>query len=176
MSLSVDLVKYNPNWPIQFETEKKLILETFQNFIIHVEHVGSTAIPGISAKPIIDIMIGIESLTEIDEYIELFKTIGYDINPDWNKDFPNQRALDKYENGMKIHLYIVEFNTERWLKNIHFRDYLREHPEVAEEYNKLKLELVEKYRDDREAYVSGKSQFIKKIEKKARKKYQKYTS
>ncbi|NHK31252.1 MAG: GrpB family protein [Asgard group archaeon] len=176
MSTSVKLVKYNPKWPKQFDLEKQLILKTFQNFAIHVEHIGSTAIPGVSSKPIIDIMVGIESLAKLAKYIELFKTIGYNFNPEWEDEHPERKALDKYENGLRIHLYVVEFNTDYWLRHIQFRDYLREHPEVAKEYNRLKVKLAEKYREDRSAYTSGKSQFIKKIEKKAKKKYQKYTS
>lgn len=176
MSFPVELVKYNPKWPEQFEEEKRLILKTFQDFTIQVEHVGSTSISGVSAKPIIDIMVGIESLAEVDRYIELFKTIGYDFNPEWEDRFPERVALYKSDNGNKIHLYIVEFNTDYWLRHIQFRDYLREHPEVAKEYNKLKEELAKKYRDDQAAYTSGKSKFFKEIERKARKKHQKYTS
>ncbi len=87
-----------------------------------------------------------------------------------------RKALDKSINGIKIHLYLVEVNTENWEKNILFREYLRTHPETAKEYNNLKMGLAKKYKNDRIAYTEGKAKFIKKVQSKASKERKKFTS
>ena len=143
---------------------------------IQVEHIGSTAVPGLGAKPIIDIMIGIEKLNEAEKCLSLLEEIDYLFDRNSIKDFPERRSLEKLSNGTKILLYIVEANTDYWEKHILFRDYLRSHPEIAKEYNKLKVELVKKYKNNQIAYTEGKASFIKKVKSKASKERKKYTS
>lgn len=176
MSAPVIIVKYNPEWPELFIEERERILEKISKLGIHVEHIGSTAVPGLGAKPIIDIMVGIERLSDVDKCITLLKKIGYFFDPKKVDDSSERKALDKSINGTKIHLFIVEMNTNCWERNIRFREYLRSHPEVAEEYNKLKVELAKKYKNNQIAYTEGKAKFIEKVESKASKERKKYTN
>ncbi len=176
MSAPVIIVKYNPKWPELFREERERISTKISELGIHVEHIGSTAVPGLGAKPIIDIMVGIESLSDIDKCITLLKGIGYSLEVKKAEDDSERKALVKSIDGTKVQLYLVEMNTESWKRNILLREYLRGHPETAKEYNKLKVELAKKYKDDQIAYSEGKAKFIKKVESKASKEKKKYTS
>lgn len=174
MSEPIILEKYNPEWPDYFLEERAKIEKTLGHLIVKIEHIGSTAIPGMGGKPIIDILIGVEEKEDAEKCIPLLASIGYAFDPDRPEDLPERKSLDKRDKGIKIHLYIVDINSDYWICHILFRDHLRANPEVAREYNKLKIELVKKYRYDREAYSKGKAKFIKKVEDKAKKERQKY--
>ncbi len=176
MSAPVIIVKYNPKWPELFREERKKILVKIVGLGIQVEHIGGTAVPGLGAKPIIDIMIGIEGLSDAEKCITLLEEIGYILKAKSVEDVSERKALAKSINGTKIHIYIVEANTDNWEKNILFRNYLLAHPETAKEYNKLKVELAKNYKNDQIAYTKGKAKFIKKVESKASKERKKYTS
>ncbi|NHJ49877.1 MAG: GrpB family protein [Asgard group archaeon] len=176
MSIPIKILTYNPKYPKLFKKEKELILKSLNDSSIYVEHIGSTAVPGLSGKPIIDIMIGVDSLDDVNKHVELLKEIGYTSNPNWDDDYPEKRALDKRLNNTEIYIFIIEFNAEFWVKRLLFRDYLRDYPKVAKEYTKLKMDLAKKYQHDREAYLKGKSKFIKEVVKKAKKKYKQYST
>ncbi|NHJ84119.1 MAG: GrpB family protein [Asgard group archaeon] len=171
MSAPITIEKYNPKWPELFERERLLLEKTLGVLAVQIEHIGSTAVPGLGAKPIIDIMLGIENFKDADKCIALLSSIGYLYDTKRREDFPERKSLDKIIEGTTIYLYIVEIKTDFWKRHINFRDYLRQHPEIAKEYNKLKLNLAKKYRDDREAYNRGKSKFITKVEEEARLEY-----
>ncbi|MCK5185118.1 MAG: GrpB family protein [Candidatus Heimdallarchaeota archaeon] len=174
MSSPIILEKYNPEWPDFFLEERAKIEKALGHLIVKIEHIGSTAIPGMGGKPVIDIMIGVQEKDDAEKCIPLLASIGYVSDPDRHEDFPERKTLDKYAIGAKIHLYIIDINSEEWVRHILFRDHLRANPDVARDYNKLKVELVKKYRYDREAYTKGKAKFIKKVEDKAKKGRQKY--
>jgi GrpB-like predicted nucleotidyltransferase (UPF0157 family) len=89
---------------------------------------------------------------------------------------PVKRALEKRLNNTETFIFLIEFNDDFWIKRILFRDYLRDHPKAVEEYAKLKMDLAQKYQYDREAYLRGKSKFIKQVLKKAKKKYKLYST
>jgi len=174
MSSPILLEKYNPEWPDFFIEERAKIEKVLGHLIVKIEHIGSTAIPGMGGNPIIDILIGVQEKEDAEKCIPLLTSIGYVFDPDRHEDFPERKSLDKPAIGAKIHLYIVDINSEYWVRHILFRDHLRENLDVAKEYNKLKQDLAKKYRYDREAYNKGKARFIKKVEDKAKKEQQKY--
>lgn len=174
MSTPIILEKYNPKWPDFFLEERAKIEKALSHLIVKIEHIGSTAIPGMGGNPVIDIMIGVQEKVDVEKCIPLLASIGYVLDPDRHEGFPERKSLDKYAIGAKIHLYIIDINSEEWVRHILFRDHLRKNPDVARDYNKLKVELVKKYRYDREAYAKGKAKFIKKIEDKAKKERLKY--
>ena len=163
---AIYLVPYSPNWPDKFEEEKKLIQEAIGPWVTGgINHVGSTAIPGLSAKPIIDIMVGVNSLEETKPCIELLTKINYMYYPyrpesmHWFlKPTPEHRTH---------HLYLVPVSDSQYQARIAFRDYLRIHREEREEYEKLKTKLAAKHSNDREAYTLAKEDFIKNIVAKA---------
>ena len=159
------LVQYDTTWPKKFEKEKKLLKKTIGEFVVGgIHHVGSTSIPGISAKPIIDIMIGVESLKASKPAIKLLKRINYmyyPYKPDQMHWFVKPNPLKRTH-----HLHLIPTNSSLFKERLAFRNYLRENSEARYEYQRLKTELAEKFRYDREAYTNEKTEFVNKILKK----------
>ncbi|SFD83179.1 GrpB protein [Paenibacillus catalpae] len=112
-----------------------------------IEHIGSTSVQGLSAKPIIDIALGVEELAQADAFIEPLMRLGYEYVP--KADFPNRRFFRKGEwrNGTH-HLHVYEAGSEEWQNQLLFRDYLKAHPHTLSEYDKLKRELALLHPDD----------------------------
>jgi len=162
----ISLVAYDPAWPVAFEAEKILIACTIGAWIVGgIHHVGSTAVPNLSAKPIIDIMVGVRNLEEAQPCLEILRNLQYCYYPykpqqmHWFcKPSPSRRTH---------HLYLMETAHPQWQARLAFRDYLRCHPDVRIEYETLKRLLAEKFRDDREGYTNAKTSFIENIVAKA---------
>lgn len=123
-----------------------------------IEHVGSTAIPGMSAKPIIDIMIGVESLVASVSLIPVLKNAGYCYFP-YKKDIMHWFCKPSPE-YREYHLYLIPRDSHEWRARTAFRDYLRAHPKAAQDYLKLKQSLARQFRNDREAYTAAKAAFV----------------
>lgn len=164
----VVLVDHNPEWGRLFESEKALILATIDEGLIkRIEHFGSSSIPGIKAKPYIDILIEIEKEMLFNEdLIEQFKTIEFQ-----HFKVPERDGIDAYmsfgkgyyNDGTKaqiFHIHMCPADNFMW-SQIYFRDYLITHPDRLKAYETLKLELASKYKNDRGAYVLGKTSFVK---------------
>ena len=163
----VKLSKYNPKWKTLFEEESALIFSAAENFIIDIQHIGSTAIPDVVAKPIIDILAAIDSLSNISKIIEPLKKIDYIHRGE--QGIPGRHLFVKGGEGFRTHhLHVVVKNHQEWTKHILFRDYLRANPKEADKYSRLKQVLLKKFEFEREKYTTGKSEFIEKIIKKAK--------
>jgi len=133
---------------------------------IVIEHIGSTSVPGLAAKPVIDIMIGVPSLAMADKQcIEPIKGLGYTYVPEYEKMAPERRYFRKKnaEDVATHHIHLVEMNSSFWKRHIRFRNYLRAHPEAVQEYGDLKKNLATKFIDTNE-YANAKSEFVKRIE------------
>lgn len=156
---------YNKNWRKMFAHEKAKILSVIGDKNIIVEHIGSTAIPNLSAKPIIDIMVGVKDLMTIDSHIQQLETIGYEYIPQLEDSFPYRRYLHKGPNlpNKHYHLHMVEIGSDFWQKQLFFRDYLRSHTNALNTYQRLKKHLAKKYQSDIYNYCDAKSNFIQKI-------------
>ena len=164
----VQLKKYNPKWKELFEKESELILSVSTNLLEEVQHIGSTAIPGIIAKPIIDILAGINSLANIEKLVEKLEPIGYVYRGE--QGIPDRHLFVKGGKDFRTHhLHVVEKEHQEWSKHILFRNYLLKHPEEVKAYSKLKQELLQKYEFDRGMYTDSKSDYITGIVEKARK-------
>jgi GrpB-like predicted nucleotidyltransferase (UPF0157 family) len=171
---NIEIVPYNPAWPEMFEQEKKHLLGCLPgDFIRRIEHFGSTAIPNLYAKPIIDILVEVTSLEETKKKIvPILKSQGYDYfwRPSFGDDIPPFYAwfIKRDSKGNRTHhIHMVEHDFEHWDRLL-FRDYLIEHPEAAKEYQDLKLHLAENYPNDRVRYTKEKSEFVVKITKLAK--------
>lgn len=173
MSRAVVIVDYDPRWPVLYEEEKRRILQTIGHKVISVEHIGSTAIPDLGGKPIIDIMAGVHRSTDADECIPLLQDLDYkDVTPqpeepDWyyclSKVYlPEMLKLKNY------HLHLVEYMSDHWQKHLLFRDFLQTHPHVAQQYYELKKKLAAKYGSNRIGYTDAKTSFIKSVIAQAR--------
>ena len=158
----VEIVDYDPAWPAQFARERQLLATALAPWLAGpVEHVGSTAIPGFAAKPVIDIMGAVQSLEASRPAIAAAGDLGYCY-------FPYQAHIEhwfcKPSPAMRTHhLHLVPFQSEQWQRVIAFRDYLREHAGAAAEYDALKRQLARQHQFDREAYTDAKRPFITRI-------------
>jgi len=155
----VRIVAADPDWPRRFEEERALLEPTIGAWAVGgIHHVGSTSVPGLDAKPIIDILVGVRDLDVSRECFEPLAKLDWLYAPyrtsemHWFcKPHPSQRTH---------HLHLVPVGSERYRNELAFRDYLRAHPRSAAEYAALKRELAMRFVRDREAYTDAKSQFI----------------
>jgi GrpB-like predicted nucleotidyltransferase (UPF0157 family) len=165
----ITLVPYNQEWPRMFEQEMNHLLSCLpQSLIRRIEHFGSTAVPNLAAKPIIDMLVEVTSLEETKKRIVPILTFqGYEYfwRPTWGDDVPPYYAwfIKRDAQGHRTHhIHMVEHDFEHW-DRLFFRDYLRAYPDVAKEYEILKLRLAESFATDRVAYTQAKMEFIEKI-------------
>ena len=165
MEEPIVIVPYNPQWPVLFESEKSLLLALFDGVNVAVEHIGSTAVDGLSSKPIIDIMLGVERLSEVEQRLDLIEQLGYRYESELESEIPERRFFIKCGDGKarSHHLHAVELSSDFWRDHLLFRDVLRSHPQTTSEYAQLKLSLAQRYRDDRKAYVRAKAAFIGEV-------------
>jgi GrpB-like predicted nucleotidyltransferase (UPF0157 family) len=157
----VEVVPYNPEWPAQFRLERGRILETLTPFTgpLLVEHIGSTGVPGLSAKPVLDIMAYVEKIPLSSEAIQALGTLGYEYRGDAGipgREFFRTDPRDR-------HLHAVGFGDPSFASQMLFRSYLRFNPDAVRCYETLKLELSERFRDDRPAYTDAKGPLIQEI-------------
>lgn len=159
------IVDYSDKWVDLYKSEAKLITDSFlQAEILKIDHVGSTAIPGLKAKPTIDILIQVTEQIDIQKTKETFKSLGYLINEHPENPPPHLTFVKGYtEQGFKGQAYHVHIRYRGDWDEIRFRDYLIIKKEVASEYETLKLKLAENYPNDREAYTDSKKEWIEKI-------------
>lgn len=165
----VKIVPHNPKWAKLFSIESEKIQKILKKNILAVEHVGSTAVKGLSAKPILDILVVVPTLRNWEKYKAPLKKVCYTFRIDQRK----QRGSILFTKGPKHkrthHLKLVTKRSSTLKNNIVFRDYLLLHPDVKKEYAKLKKYLAKKYTNNREHYTEAKSEFVKKIMKQIKK-------
>ena len=173
----INIVPYNPVWPSIFEAEKTYLTNCLPRELIRrIEHFGSTAIPGMSAKPVIDILVEVTSLEKTKiEIVPILEAQGYDYfwRPTSGDDTPPFYAwfIKRDAKGIRTHhIHMVEKEFEHW-ERLQFRDYLIEHDQTAREYEALKLRLVHEFPRDRIAYTKGKTEFIVKVTEEAKEYY-----
>lgn len=169
----IEIVEYNPNWANMFEKEAESIRKALRkDLIVEIQHIGSTAIPGLAAKPVIDIMLGLRNLSDGKNIIKPLEDLGYIYwadNPNPEKMF-FVKGMPPYGKKRTHHVHVVQINGEFWQRRL-FRDYLRIHPQEAKIYEQLKRNLAAQFRDDREAYTQGKSDFVREIMEKAQRQF-----
>lgn len=156
----VELSEYNPQWPSMFEEEKFFLIKAIGKWLCGgVEHIGSTAVPGLLAKPVIDIMFGVQTLQESRPAIDLLIKNGYNYFP-YKKDVMHWfcKPSDVFRTH---HLHLVPYESPLWKERIKFRDLLIYNQKIANEYAALKQDLAICYKCDREAYTRAKWPFIR---------------
>ena len=163
----VVLVPYQSVWAQRFEREKVRLEEVIGEHILDIQHIGSTAVPGLSAKPILDIGVAVENFEKASALVSPIEKLGYTYRGE--NGIPRRHYFVKGPPNKKTcHLHMFEEVDEEWATHLLFRDYLRTHPKVAAAYQQLKEDLAAKYPNDREAYTDGKHKFIQKALGKAR--------
>ena len=168
MSYPVVIINHDSRWPLIYEEEKRRILDVGSHKILSLEHIGSTSVVGLGAKPIIDIMAGVNELSDADGLLPVLSAIGYKNSVRQSGDPEWYYCLSKIIYGKEawlqnLHLHLMKFKSQTWKRHILFRDFLRNHSEVAQKYNKLKRMLAAKYGNDRESYTNAKTKFIASV-------------
>ena len=161
------LEPHNPRWAEDFAREAAHLRRLFGSALAAVHHIGSTAIHGIYAKPIIDIIAEVEGIEAIDQRQQDLEAAGYIAMGEFG--IPGRRYFRKSDQtGTRTHhLHIFMARSPHLIRHLAFRDYLRAHPAVAREYSELKLKVIESCQADMEAYMDGKDAFIKRVERDA---------
>ena len=161
---TVSLKSYDPTWPSLFEQERRTIGNSLSPASYRsIEHVGSTAVPGLSAKPIIDIAIAIDSLSSLEKIRRSLERIGYEYRGDGGTDGGHVFVKSPGLEIRTFHLHVVWIDDPQWDNYIRFRDALRQNPKLAGEYAKIKMKLAEDFPEDRKKYTHAKDNFIQKI-------------
>lgn len=162
----IEVVPYDPNWPARFEAEAAPIREALGDTLIGIEHIGSTSVPGLAAKPIIDMIPLVRDVTELDAKIGAMAAIGY--TPRGEYGLPGRRYFRKGSAYARmIHAHAYQIDDPEAERHLAFRDYLRTHPEARAAYAALKIELAQRHPTDIVAYMAGKDGLIKRLEAEA---------
>lgn len=159
---AVHIVPYDPAWPALFELERQLLSRTLRSWLAGpIEHVGSTAVFGLAAKPVIDVMAAVESLEASRDAVVVLPEAGYHYAP-YRPEVMHWFCKPGFSLRTH-HLHLVPYRSLLWTERIAFRDCLRSDAKVASEYAELKHSLAEVHRFDREAYTEAKAPFIARV-------------
>lgn len=157
---------YCEQWPEMFNQESRLLSSIFGEELLAIHHIGSTSVPGLKAKPIIDIMPVVKNIRSVDRYNEQMAGLGYEVLGE--NGLPGRRYFRKGGENRTHHVHVFQHdNLSEINRHLAVRDFLRAHPEKAEIYGNLKEKLAQRNPADIEAYMDGKDDFVKELEKKA---------
>lgn len=170
MAQHITVVEYDPSWPLLFEDEASLIKGIPKDNLVAIHHIGSTSVPFLAAKPIIDIMPVVKDLSAVDAVSDEFVKIGYEYLGPFGIEGRRYLRKGGDERTHQIHIFQVE-DKHNIIRHLAFRDYLRSHREVAKEYAELKKDLAMKFPYDSESYSDGKEEFVQRVEALAREEY-----
>jgi GrpB-like predicted nucleotidyltransferase (UPF0157 family)/predicted kinase len=161
----VHIEDYSGAYPRMFEREAAAIRALLGEPSITIEHHGSTAVPGLPAKPVIDLMVAVADLDEAERYARVLAGAGYEpVDAIYRDLMPDRIIAIRREYGVRCcHVHLILRDGDEYRRNLAFRDYLRAHPDVAAEYASLKRRSAQQHRDDREAYRKSKSDFIERV-------------
>lgn len=156
----VRLAPYSPEWPMLFEKEKARLSDSLRLLDHVVEHIGSTAVPGLHAKPVLDIMIGLPNLQEMEAADAELVKLGYEAKGE--KGVPGRLFLTLGDPCL-YHVHLTQLHSAFWYEHLLFRDSLRQQETVASNYLAIKIRLAQAYPNDRDSYTRGKADFIEHV-------------
>jgi GrpB-like predicted nucleotidyltransferase (UPF0157 family) len=155
---------YSAEWPNHFRVVREELLSVFAPIAVVVEHTGSTSVPGLAAKPVIDVLLGARSLEEIESKVKPLSGLGYSYVTKYEREFPMRRYFVKSSAASpRVHLHAVELGSRFWLEHLAFRDALRGDSALRFRYQSLKLHLAKEFGDDKSAYSAAKGPFIQSV-------------
>jgi GrpB-like predicted nucleotidyltransferase (UPF0157 family) len=155
--LVIQVVPFQESWLTQYAAERELLCEVLKDVLLAIEHIGSTSVRGLDAKPIIDIAVRLPSVASVPALVERLTVLGYAYQGEFG--LPGRHFFTKGE-PRAFHLHLVDDSTGHWRRWIGFRDALRRNPQLCNDYQRLKHELARKYKFQRALYSEGKSAFI----------------
>jgi GrpB-like predicted nucleotidyltransferase (UPF0157 family) len=160
----VKLYPSDPAWPQSYAIERERLLSVLPGVFIDVQHIGSTAVPGLAAKPIIDILAGVVSMAVAESVIAPLCASGYTTSAEFNQTLSDRKWLMRWADGRRTHhLHVVVHDGPVWRERLRFRDALRASADLAARYAELKADAARKHPVDREAYTEAKTEFIRKV-------------
>ena len=169
MSQSIVIADYDPQWSQLYEIEAQRISNALGDLLIAIEHVGSTSVPGLAAKPRIDFMPGVASEEDLDRTIAPMTALGFQYISKYEDEMPYRRlfARDATPDLIAVNIHTVAVGSEFWERHLLFRDYLRANPDIADQYARLKRVLAPKFTVTND-YADAKTEFIRSVEERAR--------
>ena len=187
--MKIPFSNYSNQWPLDFQDRAETIRQAVGNLPMTIDHIGSTSVPGLGAKPIIDILIGVEEEKDLDELIRPMMVFGYTYFKKYEQEMPYRRLFvllkplteqqpptiidsdDDYNSGElfapMVNVHAIVKDTHHWTRHIAFRDFLRTHPEVTKRYHELKQQLAQQEFEHHLEYNRAKNDFVKEVEKEA---------
>jgi len=160
------VVDYNRKWPAMFQAEADKIARILGDNLVAIHHIGSTSVPGLRAKPIIDMMPVVKDISLVDKCNPQMAALGYEAMGEFG--LPGLRYFRKGEHERTHHVHCYSLSSSDEIeRHLAFRDYLRTHPDVARAYGELKTRLAQEHPDDAAAYMDGKDAWVKKTEREA---------
>ena len=160
---TVQVVSHDPTWGKLASDACEKIGRLCRDLNIKTEHVGSTSVPGLSAKPILDIAIGMLSLDSISELIGRLTDVGYIYRGEGEGGVGHLFVWESKPNFRTIHVHAVEYGTAHWKEYVDFRDLLRQNAHLRQQYDDVKVQNATKFQNDRKAYTDSKHEFIRSV-------------
>lgn len=161
----VEVVSHQEEWPKMFQDECEKLLGAFGNEILNIYHIGSTAIPRIHAKPVIDILVEVKQLDRVDGCNSNMNRIGYEAMGE--NGIANRRFFVKGGEVRTHHVHVFQRGNDEITRHVRFRDYMIAHPQEAHKYSQLKKRLARVFPNEMAEYIEGKNKFIREIDKRA---------
>lgn len=161
----IEVTPYNEQWAWMYEEEANRLRLIFGEQWVAVHHIGSTSVPGLEAKPIIDIILVVQDIQLVDERNRSMQEIGYE--PRGENGITGRRYFQKGGDHRTHHVHVFQVGSREIERHLAFRDYLREHPEAVQEYGQWKRQLAQRYPYDIGSYIQGKNDLVLEIERKA---------
>jgi GrpB-like predicted nucleotidyltransferase (UPF0157 family) len=163
----VEVVPHNPTWHEVFAEASQHIANALGERVVAIHHIGSTAIANIYAKPIIDLLVEVDDIAAVDQYSQAMQRLGYEALGEYG--IPGRRYFRKdNSDGIRTHhVHAFQVGDDQVARHLAFRDYMKAHPEVAQQYSQLKRTLAAQYPTDIDAYMDGKDEFIQAVDRQA---------
>ncbi|STO06886.1 MULTISPECIES: GrpB family protein [Exiguobacterium] len=159
----VEVVPYDPTWVARFEEEAGRLSRLFEGTVLAIHHIGSTSVPGLEAKPIIDIMPVVRAIEQVDELSGHMEALGY--RSFGEHGIPRRRFFAKGDDVRTFHVHVFEAGDDGVTRHLAFREYLKAFPDVRAEYGDLKRTLAEQHPTDIESYIQGKQEWVSETER-----------
>ncbi len=161
---AVELVPYSAAWPAAFQAIEGELRAAFAPARVAIEHIGSTAVDGLVAKPVIDVLLGAGSLEAVEQRIDALAALGYAYRPACEQQIPERRYFVRSRAGeLRVHLHAVVQDAPLWRSHLAFRDALREDPALRAAYQTLKRRLASEHADDKARYTAAKAPFVQRV-------------
>lgn len=163
----VEVVSHDPRWQEAFEAESKQVTDALGKNVVSIHHIGSTAIPYIHAKPIIDLLVEVREIVKVDEQNTSMELLGYEVMGEFGISGRRFFRKDNKEGIRTHHVHTFTVGSDQVERHLAFRDYMIAHPEDAQGYSELKQRLAREYPTNIDEYMDGKDRFIREIDRKA---------